>query len=299
MFKSGFIGIIGSPNVGKSTLLNFIIGEKIAITTRKPQTTRNRITGIKNIENGQFIFVDTPGIHKGTSSLNEYMVATAISTLSDSDLILLLIDAAKKFDQPDLNDRYILGSLENVAVPVFLVINKVDLVQKEMLLPLIDMWKDFYSFSEIIPLSAATGFNVDTLLGKIRDTLPEGPPYFPEDLMTDMTERFLAQEIIREKITLLSHQEIPYSTAVTVDTFKEIAEKNLVRIQATITVAKNSQKGILIGKRGEMLKRIGTRARLEMEKFFGTRIYLELFVRVSKDWTEDSHMMSELGYKIK
>jgi GTP-binding protein Era len=164
---------------------------------------------------------------------------------------------------------------------------------------MIDTWKDLYQFHEIIPLSAATGFNVDTLLRNIWDILPEGPPYFPEDLMTDMTERFLAQEIIREKITLLSHQEIPYSTAVTVDTFKEIAEKDLIRIQATITVARNSQKGILIGKQGAMLKRIGTRARMEMEHFFGTRIYLELFVRVSKDWTEDSNMMAELGYKIK
>ncbi len=296
MFKSGFVGIIGSPNVGKSTLLNTIIGEKIAIATHKPQTTRNRITGIKNVEQGQFVFIDTPGIHTGKSSLNKYMVATAVNALSDSDLILLLVEAGAKFDK---DDRFIIETLEKVETPVILVINKIDLVRKEMLLPAIDEWKDRYPFREIIPMSAMKGFNVGRLLSEIWKVLPEGPPYFPEDMMTDVTERFLAQEIIREKITLLAHQEIPYATAVTVDTFKEDEGKNLIRIQATITVAKKSQKGIIIGKQGAMLKRIGTQSRLEMERFFGTRVYLELFVRVSKDWTEDAHMLSELGYKIK
>ena len=296
MFKSGFVGIIGRPNVGKSTLLNTIIEEKISITTHKPQTTRNRITGIKNVENGQFVFIDTPGIHKGKSSLNHYMVTTAINALSDSDLILFIVEAQSELDH---NDRFIVESLHDIVTPVILAINKIDLVEKERLLPMIDCLKDLYAFREIIPLSATKGFNVDTLLGQIWKILPEGPPYFPEDMMTNVTERFLAQEMIREKITLLSHQEIPYSTAVTVDTFKEDESKNLIKIQATITVAKNSQKGIIIGKQGTMLKRIGTQARQDMERFFGTRVYLELFVRVSKDWTDNSRMLSELGYKIK
>ena len=296
MFKSGFVGIIGRPNVGKSTLLNTIIEEKISITAHKPQTTRNRITGIKNVENGQFVFIDTPGIHKGTSSLNHYMVTTAINTLSDSDLILFIVEAQSELDQ---NDRFIVEALRDIATPVILAINKIDLVKKELLLPMIDRLKDLHAFREIIPLSAVKGFNVDTLLGQIWKILPEGPPYFPEDMMTDVTERFLAQEMIREKITLLSHHEIPYSTAVTVDTFKEDETRNLIKIQAAITVAKKSQKGIIIGKQGAMLKRIGTQARQDMERFFGARVYLELFVRVSKDWTDDARMLSELGYKIK
>jgi len=296
VFKSGFVGIIGRPNVGKSTLLNTIIEEKVSITTHKPQTTRNRIMGIKNVENGQFVFIDTPGIHKGKSSLNHYMVTTAINALADSDLILFIVEAQSELDH---NDRFIVESLHDTVTPVILAINKIDLVEKERLLSMIDCLKDLYAFREIIPLSATKGFNVDTLLEQIWKILPEGPPYFPEDMMTNVTERFLAQEMIREKITLLSHQEIPYSTAVTVDTFKEDESKNLIKIQATITVAKNSQKGIIIGKQGAMLKRIGTQARQDMERFFGTRVYLELFVRVSKDWTDDSRMLSELGYKIK
>ena len=296
VFRSGFVAIIGRPNVGKSTLLNSIIGEKIAIATHKPQTTRNKITGIKNVKDGQFVFIDTPGIHKGKSSLNQYMAATAISALSDSDLILFLIEAQRDLNR---NDLFIVDTLENINTPVILIINKIDLIEKEMLLPLIDRLKDLRQFREIIPISAVKGFNVNRLLDLIWEILPEGPPYFPEDMMTDVTERFLAQEMIREKITLLSHQEIPYATAVTVDTFHEDESKNLIKIQATVSVAKNSQKGILIGKRGAMLKRIGTQARRDMERFFGTRIFLELFVKVSKNWTEDSRMLSELGYKIK
>jgi len=224
------------------------------------------------------------------------MAATAISALSDSDLILFLIEAQRDLNR---NDLFIVDTLENINTPVILIINKIDLIEKEMLLPLIDRLKDLRQFREIIPISAVKGFNVNRLLDLIWEILPEGPPYFPEDMMTDVTERFLAQEMIREKITLLSHQEIPYATAVTVDTFHEDESKNLIKIQATVSVAKNSQKGILIGKRGAMLKRIGTQARRDMERFFGTRIFLELFVKVSKNWTEDSRMLSELGYKIK
>ena len=296
MFKSGFIGIIGRPNVGKSTLLNNIIGEKIAITSHKPQTTRNRITGIKNIENGQLIFIDTPGIHRATTPLNEFMVAAAKDAFRSADILLLVVEAAEGVHR---DDQLILESLKNTGLPVILLINKIDLVRKKNILPVIDQFQQSFSFSEIIPISALTGDGLSPLMEQIWKLLPEGPRYFPDDMMTDRTERFIAAEIIREKIILLTHQEIPYATAVVVDSFKEDEDKNLLVIQATINVAKNSQKGILIGKKGSMLKEIGKRARQDMEKFFATRIYLELFVRVRKDWTHDAGMLREFGYAEK
>jgi GTPase len=296
MFKSGFIGIIGRPNVGKSTLLNKIIGEKIAITSHKPQTTRNRITGIKNVENGQLIFVDTPGIHRATTPLNEFMVAAAKDTFRSADIILLVVEAAEGVHR---DDELIIESLRNIRLPVILLINKIDLVRKRNILPVIDRFQRLFSFSEIIPISALTGDGLSALMEQIWKLLPEGPRYFPDDMMTDRTERFIAAEIIREKIIMLTHQEIPYATAVVVDSFKEDEDKNLLVIQATINVAKNSQKGILIGKKGSMLKEIGKRARQDMEKFFATRIYLELFVRVRKDWTHDAGMLREFGYAEK
>jgi GTP-binding protein Era len=296
IFKSGFIGIIGRPNVGKSTLLNAIIGEKIAITTYKPQTTRNRIMGIKNIENGQLIFLDTPGIHRAATPLNQFMVAEAMDTFRNSDILLILVEASESAHRDDL---LIIDSLLNIRLPVILLINKIDLVRKHTILPLIDRFRHLFPFAEIIPVSALTGDGVSLLIERIWEILPEGPKYFPDEMMTDKTERFIAAEIIREKIILLAHQEIPYTTAVVVDSFKEDEKKNLIRIQATIHVAKNSQKGIIIGKKGSMLKEIGTRARLDMEKFFATRIYLELFVRVKKDWTHDPRMLRELGYTEK
>lgn len=296
MFKSGFIGIIGRPNVGKSTLLNSIIGEKIAIATHKPQTTRNKIMGIKNLSDGQLIFLDTPGIHKASTPLNQYMVTTAMDTFRSADILLLIVEAEAGVHH---DDRMIINSLDNVRLPVILTINKTDLVQKRAVLPVIDEFQRLFSFVDIIPISALTGDGVSVLIEQIRKLLPEGPRFFPEDMMTDRTERFIAAEIIREKITLLTHQEIPYATAVVVDSFKEDEEKNLIRIQATINVAKDSQKGILIGKKASMLKEIGRRARLDMEKFFAARIYLELFVRVSKDWTHDPRMLREFGYTVK
>jgi GTP-binding protein Era len=296
IFKSGFIGIIGRPNVGKSTLLNAIIGEKIAITTYKPQTTRNRIMGIKNIENGQMIFLDTPGIHRATTPLNQLMVAAAMDTFRSSDILLMMVEATESAHRDDL---MIIDSLRNIRSPVILLINKIDLVRKHTILPLIDRFQHLFTFVEIIPVSALTGDGISLLIERIWEILPEGPKYFPDEMMTDKTERFIAAEIIREKIILLAHQEIPYTTAVVVDSFREDEKKNLIRIQATIHVAKNSQKGIIIGKKGSMLKEIGTRARLDMEKFFATRIYLELFVRVKKDWTHDTRMLSELGYTEK
>jgi GTP-binding protein Era len=296
MFKSGFIGIIGRPNVGKSTLLNAIIGERIAITTHKPQTTRNRIMGIKNIENGQLIFLDTPGIHKATTPLNQFMVTTATDTFRSADILLLLSDATSGVHR---DDQLIIDSLRNIGLPVILLINKIDLVRKQDILPVIDQFRHLFSFSQIIPISALSGDGFPVLIEQILKLLPEGPRYFPEDMMTDRTERFIAAEIIREKIILMTHQEIPYTTAVVVDSFKEDEEKNLIRTQATINVSKDSQKGILIGKKGSMLKKIGTQARMDMEKFFAAKIYLELFVRVRKDWTHDAHMLREFGYTEK
>ena len=296
MFKSGFIGIIGRPNVGKSTLLNRVIGEKIAITTPKPQTTRNRIMGIKNLDDGQLIFVDTPGLHKASSPLNQYMVTAAMDTFRSADILLLIAEAPAGLHH---GDRMIMNSLEKIRLPVILAINKIDKVQKTEVLPVIDAFQQLFSFVDIIPISALTGDGVTILIEQIQKLLPEGPCYFPEDMMTDSTERFIAAEIIREKITLLTHQEIPYETAVVVDLFKEIEEKNLIRIQATINVAKDSQKGILIGKKASMLKEIGKRSRLDMEKFFAARVYLELFVRVKKDWLHDPKMLREFGYTEK
>ncbi|MBN2568728.1 MAG: GTPase Era [Deltaproteobacteria bacterium] len=294
MHKSGFIGILGKPNVGKSTLLNEIIGEKIAIATRKPQTTRNRITGVKTTEKGQFIFLDTPGIHHTRTPLNRLMVATSVSTIEEVDIILFMTEA-----NSDLNDddHFIIKTLEGAKIPVILAINKIDLIEKNSLLLRIDAIRHMLSFADIVPVSALRGFNVGTLLDVIWNLLPEGPRYFPEDIITESSERFLAAEIIREKITLLTSQEIPYSSAVVVDSFREEERKNLIHIQATINVEKNSQKGIVIGVKGSMLKRIGTQARLEMERFFAARIYLKLFVKVRKDWTRDSKMLLEFGYR--
>lgn len=295
MFKSGFIGIIGRPNVGKSTLLNKIIGEKIAITSHKPQTTRNRITGIKNIESGQLIFVDTPGIHRATTPLNEFMVTAAKDTFRSADILLMVAEA----EAVHRDDQFIFESLRTTRLPVILLINKIDLVRKKDILPVMDQFQHLFSFSEIIPISALTGDGLSALMEEIWKLLPEGPRYFPDDMMTDRTERFIAAEIIREKIIMLTHQEIPYATAVVVESFKEDEDKKLLVIQATINVAKNSQKGILIGKKGSMLKEIGRRARQDMEKFFATRIYLELFVRVKRDWTHDAEMLREFGYSEK
>jgi len=299
MFKSGFIGIIGRPNVGKSTLLNWIVGERIAITSRKPQTTRNRIMGIRNLAGdrpGQLIFLDTPGIHRGTSPLNRAMIEAATGAIGNVDLLLLIAEAGAS---PHPDDRYVIETLGKSALPVFLAINKIDLVEKSLLLPLIEAFGGLYPFREIMPISALKGAGVDALIGEIWEVLPEGPRYFPEEMMTDRSERFIAAEFIREKITTLTHQEIPYATAVVVDAFKEDETRNMIRIAATIHVAKESQKGIVIGRKGAMLKAIGTKARQEMERFFAARVFLELFVRVAKDWTNDPRMLQEFGYRDK
>jgi GTP-binding protein Era len=293
LFKSGFTGIIGRPNVGKSTLLNRIVGEKIAISTPKPQTTRNRIMGIRNMEGAQLVFLDTPGIHRPSTLLNQYMVNTALNTFGDNDLLLLVVEADAGCQN---GDQFVINTVKDVKIPVILVINKIDLVEKTKLLPLIDRCRELFPFAAIIPVSALNGDGIVSLLDEICKLLPEGPRYFPEDVMTDRSERFIAAEIIREKITMLTHQEIPYATAVVVDYFKEESRKNLLRIGATIQVEKDSQKGIMIGKKGAMLKKIGTEARLSLEKFFVTRVFLELFVHVRKDWTGDAKILKEFGY---
>lgn len=291
-FKSGFVAIIGRPNVGKSTLLNAILGEKIAIVSEKPQTTRNRIRGIKNTENCQIIFLDTPGIHEAKGYLNEFMVKEALSALEDVDVIIYLVEAIKKIK----DEEFIIQNLKKVKCPVILGINKVDIVRKDNLLPLIDEYSKAFLFKEIIPLSATKGEGIDELLKIVIELLPEGPKYFPEDILTDQAERFIVAEIIREKVFELTRQEIPYSTAVVVEKFKENPAKRIVSISATINVERDSQKGIIIGKGGTMLKEIGTRARMDIERLLGTKVFLELFVRVQKDWTKDKKILKEFGY---
>jgi GTP-binding protein Era len=293
-FKAGFISILGRPNVGKSTLFNRILGDKIAIVTRKPQTTRNRILGIKNVEGGQCIFLDTPGLHEGRSELNRRMVQTAIASGQDADILLLIIEASSPHVE---KDRQMIESLEGMVSVVFLVINKIDLVKRETLSPIIDQYQRFNLFHRIIPISAFTGEGVDVLLDEIMKVLPESPPYFPDEMITDQTERFLVSEIIREKVIQQSYQEIPYCAAVTVEEFKEHPERNLVVIRGTIRVERNSQKKILIGKGGQKLRRIGETARKEIEAFLEKRVFLELWVIVEKDWTYNPRTLNELGYQ--
>lgn len=295
-FVSGFIAIIGRPNVGKSTLLNRILGQKVAITSNKPQTTRNRILGIHNFSAGQALFVDTPGIHKAKGKLNRFMVDQAIGACSDVDLILFLVEAD---DSPGGGDEYILKLLDRSSVPVFLIINKIDLVKPPRLLKLIQQYSERFKFAEVIPLSARGGDGVPQLLQAIEPLLPEGPRYYPEDMLTDQPERFIVAELVREKIMRRTSEEIPYGVGVQVETFEERPEKNLVVIQATIHVERNSHKKIIVGKGGQMIKTVGQEARKDIERLLGTRVFLELFVRVDKDWTQSERMLKELGYSKK
>jgi GTP-binding protein Era len=292
-FKSGFISILGRPNVGKSTLFNRLLGDKIAIVTEKPQTTRNRILGIKNVEGGQLIFLDTPGIHQGRSELNQRMVRTAIVSGRDADVLLFLIEATAPLIE---KDQQMIESFKGSGGVPFLVINKIDLVKRKNLLPIMDQYQRLHPFKEILPISAITGEGIEILLGEILKVLPESPPYYPEDVVTDQTERFWVSEIIREKVIHQCYQEIPYSTAVTIEEFKEHPEKNLVVIKATIHIERDSQKKILIGKGGQKLKKIGEVARKEVEALLGTRVFLELWVNVEKNWTQDPRALNRLGY---
>ncbi|MBI5453245.1 MAG: GTPase Era [Deltaproteobacteria bacterium] len=291
-FRSGFVSIIGRPNAGKSTLLNSILGEKVSIVSPKPQTTRNVIRGIKNIEDCQIVFLDTPGIHKGRGLLNEFMVKAALQSLRDVDAVIYLVEAGRISG----DDRFIIEGLKKLDCPVILGINKIDTIDKREALPLIDTFSKLFTFKDIVPISALKGDGVDILLKIVSGLLPEGPKYFPDDILTDQPERFVVAEIVREKVFRFTHEEVPYSTAVAVERFEEKKGGSLVSISATITVERDSQKAIVIGKKGVMLKKIGTAAREDIEKLLGARVFLELFVRVQEEWTKKPGALKEFGY---
>jgi len=291
-FRSGTVAIIGRPNVGKSTLLNRILGEKVAIVSPKPQTTRNRITGIRTTPSSQIVFLDTPGIHQGHSLMNRRMVATAMQTLDEVDGVVWLLDAHEKIKQ---EEERIAETMRGVETPVLVLLNKIDLISKGKLLPLMERCTQLVPGKEIVPVSALSGDGVQLVLDMVEKWLPEGPPFFTEGEYTDQSERFLASEIIREKVFLLTREEIPYGVAVTIDEFSEKQEKNLLVICATIHTERESHKGILIGKRGAMLKEIGKQAREELERLLGCRVFLELFVRVDLGWTQNPHLLTEMG----
>jgi len=293
-FRSGFVSIVGRPNVGKSTLLNQVLGQKIAIATDKPQTTRNRILGIHTLPDAQILFLDTPGIHKGEGRLNRYMVNQALSACSDVDLILFLVEATAP---PGPGDEFVMEVLRRSETPVFLVINKIDLVPREQLLPLIETFSTQFDFAEIIPISALKGDGSSQLVESICRRLPEGSPYYPEDMVTDLPERFIVAEMVREQILRQTRDEIPYGVAVEVEQFEEKPEKNLVVINAVIHVVRDSHKGIIVGRQGTRLRAIGQSARREIEKLLGTRVYLELFVHVEKNWTDNAHQLRRFGYE--
>lgn len=293
-FRSGFVSIIGRPNVGKSTLLNSIMGEKIVITSDKPQTTRNRIKGIHNIAGAQIVFIDTPGIHRAKSMFNRYMVEEALASIREVDVILFLVEADAA---PGSQESLILEILAEVTTPVILVINKIDLLPKDALLASIERYAAIYPFREIIPVSALSGDGVERVVASVHGLLPEGPLYFPDEILTDLPERFLVAEIVREKVFRLTRDEVPYSVAVEVESFKERPDGTLISIAAVINVERESQKGIIIGRRGEMLKKIGTAARREIEQLLDAKVFLELFVRVRRDWSENPRMLKELGYE--
>jgi GTPase len=291
-FRSGYIAIVGRPNVGKSTLLNSLLGEKIAIVSPRPQTTRNRITGIKTTDHAQMVFLDTPGIHQAHSLMNRRMVDVALQTLHEVDGLIWLVDAHERIGP---QDERIAELLSGVKTPVYILLNKIDLVSKGKLLPLMQRCSEMLPGKEIIPVSALKGDNVALLLGLIERSLSVGPRYFPGDEVTDQSERFLAAEIIREKVFILTREEIPYGVAVTIDEFTEKPEKNLIVVKATVHTERDSHKPILIGKQGSMLKEVGTQTRIELEALLGCKIFLELFIRVDKDWTQRPHTLSEMG----
>jgi GTP-binding protein Era len=292
-FRSGYVAIAGTPNAGKSTLLNRMLGEKISITSKKPQTTRNRILGVLHRPDAQMVFFDTPGVFHAKDKLNRRIVDAAFSAVADADLILVVIDVA----QPDINaERLLVNRLRDQSKPVVLALNKIDLVEKSGLLESIDTWADTYQFHDVVPISAKAGTQINELILAMVSVLPQGPPYFPEDTLTDASARFLAAEMIREQVFRLTGEEIPYATAVTVDTFKEKSRGDLVKIEATIHLERDSQKGIVIGKSGGKLKQIGVQAREQIEHMLGTKVYLKLFVRVQKNWRKDTKAIRRFGY---
>jgi GTPase len=293
-FKSGFVAIVGAPNVGKSTLLNHMLGQKISITSKKPQTTRNRILGVLDRPGTQLVFLDTPGVHPASKPLNERIVEVALSALADVDLILLMVDAVSP--QPEAEQLMVKKLRSRRNTPVILALNKIDRVEKASLLDQIDRWSQRYEFRSIVPISALRGLQVDGLVDAMAAVLPQGPPLYPPGSLTDMPERFIAGEMIREKAFRLTGEELPYSVAVTVEDFKEEKAGGLIRIHATIHVERDSQKGMVIGKGGRKLKEIGQAARGEIERMVGTKVFLKLFVRVQKNWSKDTKALRRFGY---
>jgi GTP-binding protein Era len=288
--KCGYVALIGRPNVGKSTLLNTVVGEKIAIVTEKPQTTRNRIIGIKNLAHAQIIFVDTPGIHRPRHKLGEFMVKEAHQAMDMVDLIVFMVNPVN----PSETEFSIIEKLKKLNKPVILAINKIDTISKQSLLPLIDLYKDLHSFKEIIPISALKNDGVERLLERIISYLPDSAKLYPEDMLTDQAERFMVGEFIREKIMKYTYDEIPYSVAVEIEKWDE--KEKLIHIGANIYVEREGQKIIIIGKKGERLKKIAQEARLDIEKFLGTKVFLEVWVKVRKKWRQRDIILKSLGY---
>jgi GTP-binding protein Era len=292
-YKSGFVSIIGRPNVGKSTFLNRIIGQKIAIMSDKPQTTRNKIQGVYTENDSQVIFIDTPGIHKPKHKLGDFMVKMAQTTLKEVDIVLFMVNAVEGFGR---GEEFIIEKLKETKQPVFLVINKIDQLHPEQLLELIDQYRKLHEFAEIVPISALDGNNVDALIGTIKKYLPEGPQYYPENQVTDHPERFIIAELIREKVLHLTREEVPHSVAVVIDAIQK-REGGAVYINATIVVERASQKGIIIGKQGKMLKEVGKRARFDIEALLGSKVFLEVWVKVQKDWRNKMSQLRDLGFR--
>lgn len=292
-FKSGFISIIGRPNVGKSTFLNRVIGQKIAIMSDKPQTTRNKVQGVLTTDESQLIFIDTPGIHKPKHKLGDFMMKTATNTLKEVDLVLFMINAEEGYGA---GDEFIIEKLNDIETPVFLVINKIDRIHPDKLMELIVQYKEKLAFAEIVPISALEGNNVDRLLSEITKRLPEGPQYYPADQVTDHPERFIVAELIREKVLHLTREEVPHSIAVVIDKIAKRDGKEMIDVMATIVVERDSQKGIVIGKRGALLKEVGQRSREDIERLLGSKVFLELWVKVQKDWRNKASSLRDFGF---
>lgn len=292
--KSGFISIIGRPNVGKSTFLNRVIGQKIAIMSDKPQTTRNKVQGVLTLDDSQLIFIDTPGIHKPKHRLGDFMMKVAQNTLKEVDLVLFMVNAHEGYGR---GEEFIIEKLQNVKTPVFLVINKIDLIHPDELLKLIESYNQKFNFAEIVPISALEGNNIEKLLEQIKKKMPEGPQFYPADQVTDHPERFIVSELIREKALHLTREEIPHSLAVVIEKMERQTEKEMVHVMATIIVERDSQKGIIIGKQGSMLKEIGKRARHDIENLLGTKVFLELWVKVQKDWRNKATQLRDFGFR--
>ncbi|WP_075618115.1 GTPase Era [Paenisporosarcina indica] len=293
-FKSGFISIIGRPNAGKSTFLNRVIGQKIAIMSDKPQTTRNKVQGVLTTKTEQIVFIDTPGINEPRHKLGDFMLKVAKNTLREVDAILLMVDSTDRIGK---QDRYILEMLKGNETPVFLVMNKIDLIHPDKLMSVIESFRNEYDFADVLPISALEGINIEGLLKVLIENLPEGPQYYPADQVTDHPERFIISELIREKVLHLTHEEIPHSIAVVIEKIKRDPETDKIKVSATIMVERDSQKGIVIGKKGALLKEVGMRARKDIEMLLGSKVYLELWVKVQKDWRNKSTHLRDFGFR--